>query len=83
MPGRERRTNSRGIEAPRLQRDGARDRRRIQLYTIAETADMLRVDARTVRRRIATGELVAHRFRGCVRIAEADLRNFLAVHRQA
>ena len=80
MPGR--RPIGGGTET--LERHGGHDRRhRIQFFTIAETAEMLRVDPRTVRRRIATGELVAHRFGGCVRIAEADLRAFLAVHRQA
>lgn len=54
----------------------------IKFFTIAETAEMLRVGPRTVRRQIAAGELVAHRLGGCVRIAEADLRAFLAVHRQ-
>lgn len=72
------------METPRLERDGTRNRRHdIQFFTIAEVAEMLGVCTRTVWRWIATGELVAHRFRGCVRIAEADLRAFLAVHRQA
>jgi excisionase family DNA binding protein len=57
-------------------------RRRIQFFTIAETAEMLRVATRTVRRRIASGELTAHRFGGAVRIAEGDLRAFLALHRE-
>jgi excisionase family DNA binding protein len=66
-----------------LERHGTREgRRQIQLFTIAETAEMLRVCTRTVRRWIAAGELVAHRFgSNAVRIAEPDLRAFLAVHR--
>jgi excisionase family DNA binding protein len=59
-----------------------RRRQRIQFFTIAETAEMLRVATRTVRRRIAAGELIAHRFGGAVRIAESDLRAFLAIHRE-
>ena len=81
MPGR--RPIGGGTETARLERDGTRDRRhRIQFFTIDEVAEMLRVGPRTVRRQIAAGELVAYRFGGCVRIAEADLRAFLAVHRQ-
>ncbi len=67
----------------RLQRQSRDDRRHaIQLFTVAQIAEMLRVNPRTVRRLIAAGDLVAHRFRGCLRITEADLRAFLAIHRQ-
>jgi excisionase family DNA binding protein len=65
-----------------LERDGTRDRRhRIQFFTVTETAEMLRVSSRTVRRWIDSGQLVAHRPGGVVRIAENDLRAFLALHR--
>ena len=37
---------------------------------------------RTILRWIAAGELVAHRFGASVRIAEADLRAFVALHRE-
>lgn len=53
----------------------------IQFFTIAEVAEYLAVATRTVRRWIASGDLVAHRFRGMVRIAEEDLRRFLKAHR--
>jgi excisionase family DNA binding protein len=46
---------------------------------------MLRVATRTVRRWITAGELVAHRLGSngnTVRIAEPDLRAFLAIHRE-
>jgi excisionase family DNA binding protein len=43
---------------------------------------MLRVCTRTVRRWIAAGKLVTHRFDSAVRIAEPDLRAFLALHRE-
>lgn len=58
-------------------------RQRIEFFTIAETAEMLRVSTRTVRRWIDSGRLVAHAIGGVVRIAESDLRAFLAVYRQA
>jgi excisionase family DNA binding protein len=66
--------------SPLLDRRNPRDR--IKFFTIAEVAEMLRVATRTVRRRIASGELTAHRFGGAVRIAEGDLRAFLALHRE-
>jgi excisionase family DNA binding protein len=53
----------------------------IQFYTIAEVAERLRVSTRTVRRWIEDGILVAHRISGVVRIAENDLRAFLALRR--
>jgi excisionase family DNA binding protein len=66
-----------------LERHGTRDRRhRIQFFTIAETAEMLRVCTHTVRRWVAAGELIAYRFGNAVRIAEPDLRAFLALHRE-
>ena len=63
------------------ERSGGDRRQRIQFFTIAQTASMLAVNARTVRRRIASGELVAHHFGAAVRIADSDLRAFLAIHR--
>jgi len=55
----------------------------IKFYTVGEVAEMLHVAARTVRRWIDGGELVVHRFHRAVRIAESDLRAFLAVRREA
>jgi excisionase family DNA binding protein len=55
----------------------------IKFFTIAEVAERLRVSTRTMRRWIKAGDLVAHRPGGLVRIAESDLRAFLAVHREA
>jgi excisionase family DNA binding protein len=60
----------------------ARQRQQIQFFTISEVAEMLRVATRTVRRWIDSGRLVAHAFGGVVRIAEPDLRAFLALHRR-
>lgn len=58
-----------------------RQRDPIQFFTIANVAEHLDVAVRTVRRWIKSGDLVAHRFGGVVRIAEGDLRTFLAMHR--
>jgi excisionase family DNA binding protein len=61
----------------RRQRDN-----QIRFFTISEVAERLHVSARTVRRWIEAGDLVAHRIGGIVRIAESDLRAFLALHRE-
>jgi excisionase family DNA binding protein len=53
----------------------------MRFFTIAEVAEILEVATRTVRRWIKSGDLVAHRFRDVVRIAEDDLRDFLDRHR--
>jgi excisionase family DNA binding protein len=50
-----------------------RRRQPIRFYTIADTAEMLRISTRTIRRWIDSGQLVAHVF-GLVRIAEPDFR---------
>ena len=55
---------------------------RSEFFTIAEVAEGLHVAPRTVRRWIKAGDLVVHRVGGVVRIAEGDLRVFLALHRE-
>jgi excisionase family DNA binding protein len=52
-------------------------------YSIKTVAEAIDVSTRTVRRWIASGDLVVHRVDGVVRVAEADLRAFLAQHREA
>jgi excisionase family DNA binding protein len=52
-------------------------------YTIQEVAELLNISHRTVRRWIANGDLIATRVHGVVRIADDDLRAFLALHREA
>ena len=52
-----------------------------KFFTIGQIAKLLEVSTRTVRRWIGAGLLVAHRVGGVVRIAEHDLRAFLAQHR--
>ena len=51
-------------------------------YAIKSVAEALEVSTRTVRRWIAKRALAAHRVDGVVRISEADLRAFLAMHRE-
>jgi excisionase family DNA binding protein len=79
--------------APNSSRDAARPtastpagvsgraREAIKFYTSLEVAECLNVSSRSVRRWIDAGLLVAHRFGGVVRIADYDLRAFLAEHR--
>lgn len=51
-------------------------------YAIKTVAEALEVSPRTIRRWIANGDLAVHRVNGVVRVAEGDLRAFLAVHRE-
>ena len=53
----------------------------MRFFTIAEVAEIVEVTTRTVRRWLKSGDLVAHRFGGVVRISEDDLRDFLDRHR--
>jgi excisionase family DNA binding protein len=53
----------------------------IKFFTIAELAERLHVNTRTVRRWIVAGDLVVHRVGHVVRVSEGDLRIFLALHR--
>ena len=52
-----------------------------RFFTVAAVAALLAVSVRTVRRWIRRGDLVAHRFGTAVRIAESDLRAFVARQR--
>ena len=52
-----------------------------RFFTIAAVAALLAVSVRTVRRWIRRGDLVAHRFGMAVRIADSDLRAFIARQR--
>ena len=47
------------------------------LLTIAQTAELLQLSEKTVRRRIADRGLIAHRFGRQWRIARGDLDEFL------
>jgi excisionase family DNA binding protein len=56
-------------------------RDQIKFFTIDDVAASLDVSTRTVRRSIDHKKLVAHKFGGAVRIAEGDLKAFIARHR--
>ena len=52
-----------------------------KLRTIEESAELLNVSPRTVRRLIASGALQVHRFGRLVRVADADIAVLLAASR--
>ena len=84
MTSRAQPPSERALEAAALR--PARGRRHrddeTRFLTIAEVAERLRVCTRTVHRWIEADYLIAHRIGGVVRIAERDLRAFLALHRE-
>jgi excisionase family DNA binding protein len=53
----------------------------LKFFTVNQVAEVLSLSTRQVRRLIAGRQLPVHRFGGVVRIGEADLRSFIAVHR--
>jgi excisionase family DNA binding protein len=54
-----------------------------RLLTVDQVAEYLAVCSRTVRRRIVEGELTVHRIGRSLRIAEDDLRRYLAGARES
>jgi len=52
------------------------------LLTIEQTAKVLQVSSKTVRRWIDAGDLIAHRLGGQWRISETDLQSFIRMGRQ-
>jgi excisionase family DNA binding protein len=52
-----------------------------KFFTVKQVAEALAVSTRTIRRWIESDELVVHHLGGAVRIAEADLKAFIAAHR--
>jgi excisionase family DNA binding protein len=69
------------IPAPVTRREGSIAVTIGKFYSIDEVAEFLGVSTRTVRRAIESKELVAHKIGRAVRIAEADLKAFIARHR--
>jgi excisionase family DNA binding protein len=67
--------------ALRITAIGTRGRPLTKLRTIEETADLLSVSPRTVRRLIDSGALQVHRFGRLVRIADVDIAVLLAATR--
>jgi excisionase family DNA binding protein len=53
-----------------------------KFYTIAHVAEMLEVSSRTVRRWIKEGHLGVLRVGGVVRIGDANLKAFIAIHHE-
>jgi excisionase family DNA binding protein len=54
----------------------------LKFFTVPQVAELLSLSTRSVRRLIDHGQLSVHRFGGAVRIAEADLRAYVATHRE-
>jgi len=54
-----------------------------KFYTVEQVAGVLGVCTRSVRRWIKQKKLIAHHFGAAVRIAEVDLKAFIAENRQA
>ena len=52
-------------------------------FTVKEVADRWRCSEKKVRRVIAKGELIVHRFGGQVRVSTADLLTYERLHRMA
>lgn len=80
---RNRRSSGNDVETAAFGQDrGLRNRDdNVGFSTIAQIAERLHVNARTVRRWIKANELVVHRVGSVVRISDRDLRAFLALHR--
>ena len=53
----------------------------VRFFTVGDLALQLNVSSRTVHRWIVNRQLVVHRIGRSVRVSEADLKTFLAVHR--
>ncbi len=52
-------------------------------YSVSETAKLLKVNPKTVRRWIEHGDLTVHRFGRQIRITEPDLVAFIRQHRDS
>ena len=52
------------------------------LLTIGQTAEVLQVSTKTIRRWIKRGDLIAHRLGGQCRIGETDLQAFIRMRRE-
>ncbi len=53
------------------------------LYSVTETAKLLKVSPKTVRRWIEKGDLTAHRFGRQIRITDSDLVTFIRQCRES
>jgi excisionase family DNA binding protein len=64
-----------------VRRDASKAANIGKFYCSDEVAELLGVSTRTVRREIGRKELIAHKIGRAVRIAEPDLKAFIARHR--
>ncbi len=53
------------------------------LYSVTETAELLKVSPKTVRRWIGKGDLTMHRFGRQIRITDSDLVTFIRQCRES
>lgn len=60
--------------------DGVEPRR--PFFTIAQLAERWQCSEKSVRRTISSGDLVAHRFHGKLRISADDLRAYERIRRE-
>jgi excisionase family DNA binding protein len=68
------------MSAPPRPNAGMRGRPLSKLRTIEETAEILNVSPRTVRRLIDSGALSVHRFRRLVRVSDEAIRELLSAN---
>jgi excisionase family DNA binding protein len=82
MTSRARSPSDSNIQAVSGHARGRRNSGLPKYYPIKAVAEALDVSPRTVRRWIANGDLIAHLVDRVVRVADTDLRTFLALHRE-
>ena len=56
--------------------------KQLPYYTVRQVATRWQCSEKKVRRLIARGELIAHRFGSQLRVSEADLKIFERLHRE-
>jgi excisionase family DNA binding protein len=53
-----------------------------QMHKVSHIAERTNLSTREIRRQIAEGNLIVHRFGRAIRISEADFQRFIAARRQ-
>ena len=53
-----------------------------RMHKVSHIAERTNLSAREIRRQIAAGNLIVHRFDRAIRISEADFQRFIAARRQ-
>jgi excisionase family DNA binding protein len=54
-----------------------------RMHKVSHVAERTNLSTREIRRQIAEGNLIVHRFGRAIRISEADLQRFIAARRQS